>query len=294
MKPVSTHGLGKVQEMLKADHEKDSPEKDLLNLYNSTLSLHIAAYENSVEASANSNECNEEKEGSKMNSKKSGLLNPNKSKVVSSAGEEERLNQYHHQERHEKELNSDSVYPEPRLVAILKGLEERVQAGRENLAKIRYRRADLEFELRGLQDEKMTLDDAIAEAKKGEALVREKERQINAEFMELSDDRQKSDPAPLIKRTLVLGRELFALLLRDVAIEETARKAFETRVTRIEIETAKKAAERHELQERVLMLQTECQADLEQKRYVYDEIHVLQKRTESLDAQISMLTEWRK
>uniref|UniRef100_A0A914XVI7 Uncharacterized protein n=1 Tax=Panagrolaimus superbus TaxID=310955 RepID=A0A914XVI7_9BILA len=145
----------------------------------------------------------------------------------------------------------------------------------EKIFKLRYQRADLEFELNGLQDEKMTLDDALSEDKKGEAFVRRKERQINAQ-------------------TLILGRELFSLLLRDVAIEETSRKAFETRVARIEIETAKKAAERNDLQERVLMLQTECQADLEQKRYVYDEIHVLQKRTDSLDAQISMLIEWRK
>uniref|UniRef100_A0A914YLQ6 Uncharacterized protein n=1 Tax=Panagrolaimus superbus TaxID=310955 RepID=A0A914YLQ6_9BILA len=149
------------------------------------------------------------------------------------AGKEEHcshhLNQRHHGEHYQNQKNADPAYPEARLEGILKGLEERVNAGRENLSKLRYQRADLEFELNGLQDEKMTLDDALSEAKKGEAFVREKERQINADFMELSDDRKKSDPAPLIKQTLILGRELFSLLLRDVAIEETSRKAFETR-----------------------------------------------------------------
>uniref|UniRef100_A0AC35GNQ3 Uncharacterized protein n=1 Tax=Panagrolaimus sp. PS1159 TaxID=55785 RepID=A0AC35GNQ3_9BILA len=143
----------------------------------------------------------------------------------------------------------------------------------------------------------MILDGSLLEAKKGEAFVREKERQINEEFMELTTKNcgnGKINPGPFIKRTLIIGRELFSLLLRDVAIEETARKAFEARVSRIQIETAKKAVERNKLQERVLILQTDCEVDLEQQRIIYDEINILQKRSESLDAQISMLTEWRK
>uniref|UniRef100_A0AC34GSA7 Uncharacterized protein n=1 Tax=Panagrolaimus sp. ES5 TaxID=591445 RepID=A0AC34GSA7_9BILA len=212
--------------------------------------------------------------------------------------EEERRshsNQHHHHHgRHENQLDSDPANPDPSLVAILRGLEERVKERRENLANIRNQRADLEFKLRGLQDEKMTLDGAIAEAKMGEELVREKESQINAAFMKLSDGRRKSDSASLINKTLILGQELFSLLLRDSTIEETARKALETRVARIEIETAKKGEERHELQERFLTLQAECQAGLKQNQFVYDEIHVLQKRIESSDAQVSILTEWKK
>uniref|UniRef100_A0AC34FWW1 Uncharacterized protein n=1 Tax=Panagrolaimus sp. ES5 TaxID=591445 RepID=A0AC34FWW1_9BILA len=56
-------------ERRKANNQNDFPKKDLLN--NSTLSLHIAAYENSAEVSAHTNECNEEKDG--LNNGKSGL-----------------------------------------------------------------------------------------------------------------------------------------------------------------------------------------------------------------------------
>uniref|UniRef100_A0AC34F6M5 Uncharacterized protein n=1 Tax=Panagrolaimus sp. ES5 TaxID=591445 RepID=A0AC34F6M5_9BILA len=81
MKPVN--GLEQVQEMFeirKANYQNDIPEKYLLN--NSTLSLHIAAYENSAEASALTNECNEEKEGS--NNGKSGLYKKAKQIIAGS------------------------------------------------------------------------------------------------------------------------------------------------------------------------------------------------------------------
>uniref|UniRef100_A0A914QPG3 Uncharacterized protein n=1 Tax=Panagrolaimus davidi TaxID=227884 RepID=A0A914QPG3_9BILA len=49
--------------------------------------------------------------------------------------------------------NDDSEYPEKRLETILKGLEARVQIGKDNLYKLHYQRSDLEFELKSLQDE---------------------------------------------------------------------------------------------------------------------------------------------
>uniref|UniRef100_A0AC34G2M3 Uncharacterized protein n=1 Tax=Panagrolaimus sp. ES5 TaxID=591445 RepID=A0AC34G2M3_9BILA len=78
MKSSASHGLEQVQEIFesrKTNSPKNSFKKDLSNLYNSTLSLHIAAYENSAEDSSEyANEFNEEKEGSKMNSKKLNLV----------------------------------------------------------------------------------------------------------------------------------------------------------------------------------------------------------------------------
>ena len=62
----------------------------------------------------------------------------------------------------------------------------------------------------------------------------------------------------------------------------------------VDAKKTKKAEERGELQRRVLALQMDCEAELEQKREIYDETQALQKRIESLDAQISMLSEWRK
>uniref|UniRef100_A0AC35GVQ3 Uncharacterized protein n=1 Tax=Panagrolaimus sp. PS1159 TaxID=55785 RepID=A0AC35GVQ3_9BILA len=200
----------------------------------------------------------------------------------------------------EKQVNfatSNNVDSEKRLETILKGLEDRVQIGKDNLYKLQYQRSDLEFELKSLQDEKMILDGSLLEAKKDETFVREKERQINKEFMELATKNRgngRVNPEPFITRTLIIGQELFSSLLRDVTIEETARMAFEAQVSRIQIETAAKEVERNKLQERILILQTDCDVDLEQQQIIYDEINVLQKRSHSLDAQILMLMEWRK
>uniref|UniRef100_A0AC34FRF5 Uncharacterized protein n=1 Tax=Panagrolaimus sp. ES5 TaxID=591445 RepID=A0AC34FRF5_9BILA len=73
VKPVSTSGFKQVQEMLERReviYQKDSSE----NLNTSTLSLHISAYDNSVEDSSLAfAKFNKEKEGIKMNNKKSGL-----------------------------------------------------------------------------------------------------------------------------------------------------------------------------------------------------------------------------
>uniref|UniRef100_A0AC34FSE3 TFIIS N-terminal domain-containing protein n=1 Tax=Panagrolaimus sp. ES5 TaxID=591445 RepID=A0AC34FSE3_9BILA len=90
-------------ERRKANDQNDTPEKDLLK--NSTLSLHIAAYENSVEASAHTNECNEEKEGS--NNGKSGLYK--KAKQIIAGPVSTVQNPFEFPRQHENETGEPEV-----------------------------------------------------------------------------------------------------------------------------------------------------------------------------------------
>uniref|UniRef100_A0AC35GP36 Uncharacterized protein n=1 Tax=Panagrolaimus sp. PS1159 TaxID=55785 RepID=A0AC35GP36_9BILA len=61
--------------------------------------------------------------------------------------QEEEPHRYGRKINKEKQVNSatfNSEYPEKRLETILKGLEDRVQLGKDNLYKLQYQRSDLE------------------------------------------------------------------------------------------------------------------------------------------------------
>uniref|UniRef100_A0A7E4VFR7 CCHC-type domain-containing protein n=2 Tax=Panagrellus redivivus TaxID=6233 RepID=A0A7E4VFR7_PANRE len=194
--------------------------------------------------------------------------------------------------RKSKKVRDDNKYPANRLIEIKDALEKRVLAAKERQLRSQLRREELEGDLEELQQERLSLTERLTEAKQGEALTREKERQIAAEFHRLSDERRHCEPGPLLRRSLTLGRELFELLVKDVAIEASARNTWFESAIRYSDMLKQRATERNELQARVLDVQRNCEADLEQKRHIYDGSGDLKNRNESLDAQIAMLKEW--
>ena len=73
--------------------------------------------------------------------------------------EARRHHHHHHGSHHGKNesgaapASDDPTFPDQRLEVILKGLEERLESGKDKLQKLRFLRTDLQSELHGLHDE---------------------------------------------------------------------------------------------------------------------------------------------
>uniref|UniRef100_A0AC34RKH6 Uncharacterized protein n=1 Tax=Panagrolaimus sp. JU765 TaxID=591449 RepID=A0AC34RKH6_9BILA len=184
-------------------------------------------------------------------------------------------------------------YPQARLETYYSNLVEQVEAAKNRFYATSEKREELEVFVDNLRHENQKLSDLLEESKQQEADAKEKEREIAEEFARLTDSRRHCQIGPLLRRSLDIGQELFQKLVRDYKIAEESHEVYQKEVERINGNVSERVVERNLLQERVLNLQIECEAEVEQKRLIYDETKDLEVRNEAFDAHIKMLTEWK-